>query len=344
MKFDLAIGNPPYQSDSESMHPIYPDFMENAFHKASVVEVVTPGRFLFNAGKTPSEWNERVLSDSHFRVLLYFGDSREVFQSVRFMGGVAVTCRDIQHQGESIGVFLPQKELRSIFEKVRRQMGKSLADSICLQSHFNLEVLFADCPRSRKLISSGGQERRLTGGVLGRIPVFHEEKQSDADVLIVGVVDKVRVCRWIDSKYIVKNPNFDKFKVLVPKSYGASAVIDGGPTIVIGKPTLADVGVGYTQSFVGIGNFVARSEAEACLKYVRSKFARCMVGVLKVTQHNPRGTWKYVPEQDFSEQSDIDWGCSVADIDKQLYAKYGLSSDEIAFIEGCMKEFCDEEI
>jgi hypothetical protein len=85
------------------------------------------------------------------------------------------------------------------------------------------------------------------------------------------------------------------------------------------------------------GSFGTKAEAEACLKYVKSKFARAMLGVLKVTQHNPASTWKYVPLQDFTSASDIDWSKSIPQIDQQLYAKYGLDFDEIAFIEAQVK-------
>ena len=69
------------------------------------------------------------------------------------------------------------------------------------------------------------------------------------------------------------------------------------------------------------------------MKYIKSKFARTLLGVLKVTQHNPKNTWRFVPLQDFTVDSDIDWSQSIEDIDRQLYRKYGLSQDEIEFIE-----------
>lgn len=73
------------------------------------------------------------------------------------------------------------------------------------------------------------------------------------------------------------------------------------------------------------------------MNYVKTKFARCLLGTLKATQHNPRDTWANVPLQDFTTSSDINWSASVADIDQQLYRKYGLSADEIAFIEKMIK-------
>ena len=96
--------------------------------------------------------------------------------------------------------------------------------------------------------------------------------------------------------------------------------------------------MGYTQSFIGIGAFDTKEEAEAAMKYVKSKFARTMLGILKITQDNNRETWRLVPLQDFTVNSDIDWSQSVAGIDRQLYAIYGLDEREIEFIETHVKE------
>ena len=74
------------------------------------------------------------------------------------------------------------------------------------------------------------------------------------------------------------------------------------------------------------------------MKYVKTKYARVMLGVLKATQHNPASTWKYVPLQDFTPSSDIDWNKSIHEIDLQLYKKYGLDQHEIDFIETNVKE------
>lgn len=96
--------------------------------------------------------------------------------------------------------------------------------------------------------------------------------------------------------------------------------------------------MGFTETFISIGETDSKSEAEATLKYVKTKFARVMLGILKVTQNNAKPTWKYVPIQDFTKNSDIDWSKSIAEIDQQLYKKYGLSDEEIAFIEEKVQE------
>ena len=101
---------------------------------------------------------------------------------------------------------------------------------------------------------------------------------------------------------------------------------------------MLEPGIGYTQSFIGIGSFESKTEANAALKYLKSKFARCLLGILKITQDNPPDRWRFVPLQDFTPSSDIDWTQPIPAIDQQLYRKYGLTDEEIAFIESHVKE------
>lgn len=103
-------------------------------------------------------------------------------------------------------------------------------------------------------------------------------------------------------------------------------------------PFVADKDIATTQTFITMGFCEERYEAESLLKYICGKFARAMLGTLKITQHNKRETWRNVPLQDFTSASDIDWSQPVAGIDQQLYRKYGLSDEEIAFIESHVKE------
>ena len=129
-----------------------------------------------------------------------------------------------------------------------------------------------------------------------------------------------------------------KFKVMVPTSNGSGAIGEVLSSPLIGSPLIGSPLIGYTRSFIGIGAFDTKKEAEACYKYIKSKFARTMLGILKITQDNNKPTWRYVPMQDFTSSSDIDWSQSVAEIDAQLYKKYGLDDSEIAFIESHVKE------
>lgn len=119
---------------------------------------------------------------------------------------------------------------------------------------------------------------------------------------------------------------------MLPKANGSGAFGES-----LSTPLICEPGIGYTQSFIGIGSVDNRSESESILKYVKTKFVRALLGILKITQDNPPEKWAYVPLQDFTASSDIDWSKSVADIDRQLYRKYGLDDAEIEFIESHVK-------
>ena len=93
-----------------------------------------------------------------------------------------------------------------------------------------------------------------------------------------------------------------------------------------------------TDTFLCIGQFEQLTDAQALEKYLKSKFLRALLSINKVTQDNPKRVWSLIPIQDFTFNSDIDWSKSISEIDQQLYEKYGLSSEEIEFIETHVKE------
>lgn len=161
--------------------------------------------------------------------------------------------------------------------------------------------------------------------------MFSIDEKTDS-IQIYGRYDNQRGYRWIKDKYISKPDSFSFYKVFVPEANGTGAIGEVLSTPVIGVPV-----IGHTDTFLSIGKFADAQEADRCLRYVKTKMARCMLGTLKATQHNPRDTWANVPLQDFTDKSDIDWSQSVADIDRQLYRKYNLTDDEIAFIESMIK-------
>ena len=100
---------------------------------------------------------------------------------------------------------------------------------------------------------------------------------------------------------------------------------------------MAEPNLGHTQTFISIGALDSAFEAESLLKYVKTKFCRAMLGILKITQDNKQQTWSNIPLQDFNKKSDIDWSKSISEIDKQLYTKYDLDKKEIDFIESHVK-------
>lgn len=344
MKFDFVVGNPPYQDETVGNRktfapPIYHKFIDNAYRIADRVELIHPARFLFNAGGTPKQWNQKMLNDPHLKVLWYEADSSKVFANTDIKGGIAITYRDAKQNFGEIGTFTAYEELNSIHRKVTDCVAFSkLCNIIYTQNKLNLDALYDDYPESKKTVGSNGREKRLTTNIFERLPIFQEEQTSESQIKILGLIRNKRVERFVKRKYLLPNENLDFYKVIIPKSNGSGAIGEVLSTPLVGEPLVGEPLVGHTQSFIGIGVFNTQEEADAALKYVKSKFARTMLGILKVTQNNSKQVWRYVPLQDFTAASDIDWSKPIPEIDRQLYAKYGLDEKEIAFIESHVKE------
>ena len=337
MKFDFIIGNPPYQDDTVGDQknygsPVYHQFLDVAYGLADKVEMVHPARFLFGAGSTPKDWNKKMLSDEHLKVLQYNVNSTDLFPTTDIKGGVCVTYRDANSDFGAIEHFIVFSELRSCLSKVKAVDGvvfDNIGSIITSQTNFNLVNLFADYPEFKSLIGSGGKDKRLESNSFEKMSVFTHSRVDTTDICILGVVKNKRTYRYISFKYVdMTQLCLNKYKVFVPTSNGSGALGEVLSTPLVGKPL-----VGHTRTFMSIGAFDFESEAEACLRYVKSKFARAMLGICKVTQAATPDKWRYVPLQDFTANSDIDWSKSVAEIDQQLYKKYGLDDSEIEFIE-----------
>lgn len=140
LKFDVVIGNPPYQQegkgDNARDEPIYNDFMELSYKLANLVTLITPGRFLFNAGQTPKSWNKKMLNDEHLKIILYEQNSDKIFPRTDIKGGVAITLRDSHQQFGKIGDFTPYSELNSILKKVWRNDKESFSTLVSSRGTF----------------------------------------------------------------------------------------------------------------------------------------------------------------------------------------------------------------
>lgn len=343
-RFDVVIGNPPYQDEAtgDATHnmPSYHRFIEAAFEVGRKAVLITPARFLFNAGYTPKAWNEKMLSDPHLTVPVYVPNSDRVFPGTNIVGGIAVTYRDEDHIGAPIETFTSFPELNSILHKVASVQGDTLASSISSsRSYRYTDKMHADHPTLAGTMSAG-EHYKINTRTFEQLSVLYSANQPSDGlpyVRVLGLVGKARAYRWIRSDYITGPTSFKKFKVVAPASRGHLGNLGSAPALVVGEPLVGEPDIATTQTFITIGAFDGQVDAESCLKYVKSKFARTMLGVLKVTQHNPAKVWKHVPLQDFTISSDIDWTKSISEIDQQMYAKYKLDADEIAFIESHIK-------
>lgn len=339
LKFDVVIGNPPYQQegkgDNARDEPIYNDFMELSYKLANLVTLITPGRFLFNAGQTPKSWNKKMLNDEHLKIILYEQNSDKIFPRTDIKGGVAITLRDSHQQFGKIGDFTPYSELNSILKKVWRNDKESFSTLVSSRGTFRFSnKFFEDWPQAKKKLGKGSGNM-IVSNAFDKLPEVFREQGSidDGDLKLLGRLNGHRLFRYIKRQYVLNNGYIDKYKIMMPEANGTGAIGEILSTPLVGEPL-----IGATDTFISIGPFDKKNIAENVLKYIKSKFARTMLGVKKITQHNPRTTWAKVPMQNFTPESDIDWSKSIFEIDQQLYRKYGLSENEINFIESKLQE------
>jgi hypothetical protein len=338
-KFDVVIGNPPYQEeasgDATHAKPVYHLFMNAAYEVGKKAVLITPARFLCNAGYTPKAWNKKMLTDEHLGVPYYVDKSNELFPGTDIKGGIAITYRDEDLVREPIGTFTRHSNLKAIVNKVDASQSGSIASVITSsRSYRYTDKMHADHPGLADTMSAGEQKKVNTRTFEQLSILYHEDRPADGHdyVQVLGLINNMRMTRWIRSDYIAGPESFGAYKVAVPKANGSGSFGE-----VLSSPQVLGPNMAVTQTFITIGTFDDQFEADACLKYVKTKFARTLLGVLKITQDNPAKVWKYVPLQDFTSETDIDWAKPIPQIDEQLYAKYGLEDDEIAFIEAQVK-------
>lgn len=339
MKFDFAIGNPPYQEDrqgdSNTATPVYNDFFEAAYAVADRVEMISPARFLFNAGYTPKAWNEKMLNDKHFKVLYYESESAKIFRNTDIKGGVAISYRDVYSEYIPIKTFTKYDILNHIMHKVESKEGFESLSTIAVTSfayHYT-ELMYEENPDLRGR-SSKGHDYDLQSNTFEVFPEIYSNDLPSADeyIRILGRDSHGRCFKYIKRKYVKTVTNLMSYKVFFSKAAGKGEFGEELPEAIIGYPKDGD-----TVTFMSIGRFSSEEQCKNCIKYTKTKFARALLSVLKVTQDLTPNKWYYVPLQDFTDISDINWSVSISEIDKQLYKKYELSSDEIEFVEKYVK-------
>ena len=342
MKFDVVIGNPPYQEEAQGTStkdmPIYHKFISESYKISKKASLITPARFLSNAGGTPKTWNQQMLNNQHVKVSFFEQKSGNVFPGTDIKGGVAVTYYDAEREFEPIEVFVPFIEMNSIRKKVIKKNFESIDQFVTNRGSYRYsDLIYTDFPKLMSRVS----DRRVASNAFEKLPeLFFDIKPEDGNeyIKIYGRFNNERVYKWFRKDYVTCPSNFEKYKIILPKANGSGAIGEVLSTPVIGYPVIGYPVIGYTETFISVGEFDSLEEAEACLKYIKSKFLRTMLGILKITQDNTKAVWHYIPLQDFTVNSDIDWTQSVVDIDRQLYQKYDLSPEEIAFIETHVRE------
>lgn len=348
MKFDVVIGNPPYQvadggAQASAMN-VFQEFVMLGNNIASEYNcMVFPAKWR-TGGKGLDKFREEMINNTQVKIIHDYALSSLVFSNVDIKGGVCIALFDQKHNGKcqitlhnadgshsmsfrylnegNVGVFIRYPELLSILKKVNSLGEEKFSKIVSVLRPYGLRTDFFKNPNK-----------------YGYGPLFDDRRHAD-DITIYGLIGLKRVIKYAPKDYLKVDVAraLKKYKVFVPESNGSGAIGEVLSTPIIGTPIIGTPMESCTETFISVGNFETEQNAINCNNYIQSKFLRCLLGILKVTQHNSKKTWDCIPMQDFTDSSDIDWNRSVRDVDLKLYKKYGLSEEEINFIETNIKE------
>lgn len=187
MKFDYVIGNPPYQEENLNngrKTPIYNIFMESSYDLAKAVELITPARFLFKAGQTPRAWNEKMLNDSHFKVISYESDASKVFPNTDIKGGVVITYRDVTKNFGKIKIFTKFIELNAILEKILQKCDQFLMNIVSTRGCYRFsEQFYKDYPEALDKVGKG-TGNMIVSNIFEKVPTVFLNQPLKKEIIL----------------------------------------------------------------------------------------------------------------------------------------------------------------
>jgi site-specific DNA-methyltransferase (adenine-specific) len=320
MKFDVIIGNPPYQLDDgghgASASPIYQKFVESAIKlNPRYIAMITPSRW-FTGGKGLDGFRKRMLGESRLRNLVDYPKLYDGFPGVKIRGGVSYFLWDRDYSGpcsvqtmwdgEPLGPPM-ERRLDAYDVLVRRNEAVSILDKV------------------RAFRVGGNAEPTLDARVSSQKPFglrtfVHGAASSKGLKHPVKLYGSQRIS-WVERTAIDKNAAWiDEWKVLMTRVQGTSAAVE---TMFLSRPIVAGPGEACTESYVVAGRFDNEKKAERYASYLRTRFVRFLVSLRKATQDAAKDVYAFVPDIPLNRQ----W------TDEALYERYGLTKDEIAFVE-----------
>ncbi|WP_375386567.1 Eco57I restriction-modification methylase domain-containing protein [uncultured Microbacterium sp.] len=328
VQFDVIIGNPPYQlADGGfgiSAAPIYQHFIDQAKAlEPRFLSVVTPSRWM-TGGKGLDDFRERMLADGRIRILVDYPDSNDVFPGTQIKGGVSFWLWDRDHPG------LVDVETHNPGQPVSRSVRPLREPGAEVFIRYNLgvsilhKVIAAESGRAgrdvRFTLPPGSQLKAL---VSSRRPFGFDTTfkghpvETHGDLTLHRNGGKSFVAR---TEVTSNRPAIDAWKVFIPRAGSGS---DSFPHPVLSRPFIGRPGEVSSETYIFIGPFANQVETENAISYLTTRLLRFLVLLHKPSQSTTREQYTFVPLQDFSRP----W------TDSDLYAKYGITEDEIAFIE-----------
>ena len=340
MKFDYVIGNPPYQeeistsADNKSLsRQLFPDFIIQSTKVANdSLVLITPSRWFAGDAQDKSFVKLRSFfkENNHISTIVNYPNEKEVFsKNVVIKGGVSYFVYKNCYKGNVSFTTI----INGLENTVQRPLFEEGLD-IVLSDVIQVSVLSKIKSAASEYLTKITKGRNAFG-IIGKESVVESVSEAEPFENSCELRIKGDMIRYIKEAEITKNIEvLNSYKVFISKSAGAP----GKDLKIIGKAYLAKPKSACTDSLIPIGCFTSEIEASNLQKYLSTKFLRFMVSILKVSQNVTQIVYRFVPLQDFTSNSDIDWSKPVADIDQQLYKKYGLTPDEIKFIETHVKE------
>lgn len=288
-------------------------------------------------GKGLDDFRKDMINDKHIYKLYDYINPKDCFADVDIKGGVCYFLWDKEYNGKC---HIYTKDSSDTITQSFRYLCEE-NDDIFIRDENLLNIKNTIWNNNNNnsgnfaLITSASKPYGLRADVIKEPNKYNLDRLEDDEFInsyrLIGLDKKgLRVEKYIPKNYfkLKKSNAIDKYKIFISKAYGCGAIGEVPSTPVLGTP--GDV---CTETFLEIGPFDTKIQAQNCIKYIKTKFFRALVGIMKQTQNTTQLTYKYVPIQNFNNNSDINWEKQIVDIDKQLYQKYHLSNDDIEFIE-----------